>query len=45
MYVTPTVEVFVRADAAAMVLPRGSNASVMDSTWMLFSLGTRFDLL
>lgn len=41
---TPTVDVFVRAEAAALALPHGSNATVTDSTWTLFSLGTRFAL-
>lgn len=45
MQVTPKMEVFVRAEAAAMVLPKGSNASVTDSTRILLSMGTRFDLL
>lgn len=45
MRVSKTMEVFVRADAAALALPHGSNASMTDSTWMLISLGTRFDLL
>jgi hypothetical protein len=42
---TRALDVFVRADAAALVLPRGSNAGVTDSTWLLFSVGTRFRLL
>jgi hypothetical protein len=42
---TPSLEGFLRADAAALVLPHGANASVTDSTWLLFSLGTRFRLL
>lgn len=42
---TKTVDLFVRADAAALVLPHGSNATVTDSTWLMFSLGTRFQLL
>jgi hypothetical protein len=45
MKVSPTMDVFFRADAAALVLPRGSNASMTDSTWVLVSVGTRFDLL
>jgi hypothetical protein len=42
---TRSLDIFVRADAAALVLPHGANASVTDSTWLLFSLGTRFRLL
>lgn len=45
MNLTPKTEIFFRADAAALVLPHGTGASVTDSTWMLFSLGTRFDVL
>ncbi len=42
---TPTLELFARADAAALVLPHGAGATVTDSTWLLFSMGTRFELL
>ncbi len=40
-----SVDIFVRADAAALVLPHGVGAGVSDSTWMMFALGTRFRLL
>lgn len=43
--ITPSLDVFVRADAAALVLPHGSSNSMTDSTWLMFSLGTRFRLL
>jgi hypothetical protein len=43
--VARSVEIFARADAAAMILPPGSGPSVTDSTWVLLSLGARFDLL
>ena len=42
--VSRSLELFARADAAALVLPHGSNANATDSTWLLFSLGTRFEL-
>jgi len=43
--VTRSLEIFARAEAAALVLPHGSSPSVTDSTWMMFSIGTRFGLL
>lgn len=43
--VTPTLDVFARAEAAALVLPHGSSASVTDSTWVMLSVGARFGLL
>ena len=42
---SPSLAVFARAEAAALVLPHGAAATVTDSTWMLFSLGARFRLL
>jgi hypothetical protein len=42
---TPSLEIFTRAEAAALVLPHGSSPNVTDSTWMMFSVGTRFGLL
>ena len=43
--VSRSLDVFARADAAALVLPHGSNAGPSDSTWLLFSLGARFRVL
>ena len=43
--VSPSLEIFTRAEAAALVLPHGSSDSVTDSTWLMFSIGTRFRLL
>ncbi|HEY1955976.1 MAG TPA: hypothetical protein VGH28_10185 [Polyangiaceae bacterium] len=43
--VSRSLEIFTRAEAAALVLPHGSSPSVTDSTWMMFSVGTRFNLL
>lgn len=43
--ISRTVDVFLRAEAAALVLPHGVAAGPTDSTWMLVSLGTRFRLL
>ncbi len=43
--VSRSLEVFVRADAAALVLPHGSASSSSDSTWLMFAIGTRFRLL
>jgi hypothetical protein len=43
--VSPTLDVYARADAAALVLPHGSSPNLSDSTWLMFSLGTRFRVL
>jgi hypothetical protein len=43
--VSPSVDVFVRVDAAALVMPEGAAASVTDTTWILSSMGARFWLL
>ena len=43
--VSRTLELFARADAAALVLPHGVGTGVGDSTWLMFSLGTRFRAL
>lgn len=40
-----TFELFARADAAALVLPHGVGTGVGDSTWLMFSIGTRFRAL
>jgi len=42
---TSTVDVFARAEAAAMVMPDDTHATATDTTWFMFSIGTRFDLL
>ena len=41
----PTLELFARAEAAALVLPHdASPGGTTNSTWAMFSLGTRFAL-
>jgi hypothetical protein len=40
-----SLDVFVRADAAALVLPENATTSNSASTWLMFALGTRFGLL
>jgi hypothetical protein len=45
MTVTPSLDLFIRADAAAMIMPDGTHATVTDTTWLMFSLGARFRLL
>ncbi len=43
--VSRNVELFVRTDAAALVLPHGSAPSDADGLWLMASLGARFRLL
>ena len=43
--VSHSVDVFVRADAAAMILPQNSSSNDADGMWMMFAAGTRFRML
>jgi hypothetical protein len=43
--VSHNVDVFLRADAAAMILPQNATPSTTDSTWVQLALGTSFRLL
>jgi hypothetical protein len=43
--VSHNVDLFVRADAAAMILPQNAAPSDGDAMWMMFALGSRFRLL
>ncbi len=44
--VSRNLEIFTRADAAALVLPHGVDTNgTTGSTWMMLSIGTRFRLL
>ncbi len=43
--VSRNVEVFLRTDAAALVLPHGSAPSDADGMWLMASVGARFRLL
>jgi hypothetical protein len=43
--VSHSVDVFVRADAAAMILPQNSSPSDADGMWMMLAMGTRFRML
>ena len=42
---TRGLDVFLRADAGALILPPSSGKGVVDSTWLLFSVGAQFRLL
>jgi hypothetical protein len=43
--VSRNVDLFLRADAAALILPQGSAPTDADGMWMMFALGSRFRLL
>jgi len=43
--VSHSVDVFVRADAAAMILPQGSSPNDADGMWLMLAMGTRFRML
>jgi len=44
MEVGKNLEVFARADAASLIMEHGTGLAVTDHTWLLLSLGTRFNL-
>jgi hypothetical protein len=43
--VSHSVDLFVRADAAAMILPQGSTPNDADGMWLMLAMGTRFRML
>lgn len=43
--VSHSVDVFVRADAAAMILPQNSSPNDADGMWLMLAMGTRFRML
>ena len=45
MPISKNVDLFVRGDAAALVLPHGSRPSDSDGMWLMLSMGARFRLL